>query len=494
MDVFNKYLDEIGEIGYVKRISSSIVFCDGLPGVKLYEVVIFENGEIGQVFSTGSELVEIIILSKGYIKVGTKVARTNQTLKITIGDELFGNVISPLDLINFEDETSDNTRSIEENPLGIDRRKNISKPMETGVTIVDLMLPIGKGQRELVIGDRKTSKTQFIIQTVLTQAKKGTVCIYAAIGKKRTDVILFQKFVAEHKLGDKVITIASYPDDPSGLIYLTPYVAMTIAEYYKDKGNDVFIALDDLSAHAKYYREISLLAGRFPGRNSYPGDIFYLHSRLLERSGNFIISDAKGTASEASITCMPVAELIMGDFSGYIQTNLMAMTDGHLYFDREYFNRGKRPPINPFLSVTRVGRQAQNVLLRELSRKLTSFMVSYDRMREFMHFGAELSEETQKMLDLGEKILVVFDQPSINPRSENLSTLMFSAIWAGYWQEKDVNGVRIELRKLTDLYLLNEEFRKQIENLIGNSPSFSYLVESLKSSQTNILQLLEGIK
>ena len=494
MDTFEQFLNTTGEIGFVKRISSSIIFCDGLPGAKLSEVVVFENGEVGQVFSTDRNLVEIIVLSKGYIKVGTKVARTGQTLKINIGSHLFGSVMSPKDMITFEKTNEIENRIIESEPPGIDRRKNINRSFETGVAIVDLMLPLGKGQRELVIGDRKTNKTQFILQSILTQAQKGTVCVYAAIAKKRTDVILFNKFVKDKNIADKIITIASYPDDPSGLIYLTPYVAMTIAEYFRDKGQDVYVTFDDLTAHAKYYREISLLAGRFPGRNSYPGDIFYLHSRLLERAGNFIIQGAKGMTGEASITCMPIAEMVMGDFSGYIQTNLMAMTDGHLYFDRDYFNQGKRPPINPFLSVTRVGRQAQTPLLRELSRKLTSFMVSYEKMKEFMHFGAELSEESQKMLLLGDKISGIFEQASISPRPYSLSILMFTTVWAGYWQEKDVNGLKLELRKLTNLFMSNEQFRKESENVILNSPSFNHLVDSMKSSQSNIIQLLAEIK
>ncbi|OGC69818.1 hypothetical protein A2415_04295 [candidate division WWE3 bacterium RIFOXYC1_FULL_39_7] len=491
---FETFLNATGEIGYVRRISSTIVFCDGLPGAKLSEVVIFENGEIGQVFSTNKDSIEIIVLSKGYIKVGTKVARTGQTFKINIGNHLFGNVISPTDLITFEGNDESADRIIESEPLGIDRRKNIGKPFETGVTLVDLMLPLGMGQRELLIGDRKTNKTQFVLQSILTQAQKGTICIYAAIAKKRTDVILFNKFAKNNKIDGKIITIASYPDDPSGLIYLTPYIAMTIAEYFRDRGEDVYLCFDDLTAHAKYYREISLLAGRFPGRNSYPGDIFYLHSRLLERAGNFIVEGSDKKSGEASITCMPVAEMVMGDFSGYIQTNLMAMTDGHLYFDRDYYNQGKRPPINPFLSVTRVGRQAQTPLLRELSRKITSFMVGYEKMKEFMHFGAELSEESQKMLITGDKISSIFEQSSISPRPFSLSILMFTAVWAGYWQEKDINGLKLELKKLSNLYMVNEEFRKQAESTIQNSPSFNHLVDSMKSSQSNILQMLSELK
>lgn len=265
MDTFEKFLNKTGEIGYVKRISSAIVFCDGLPSVQLSEIVIFENGEIGQVFSSGKDLVEIIIFSKGYIKVGNKVARTGQTLKISLGDYLLGVSVSPLDLITFEEsEKKDITKTIEADPPGIDKRKNIDKSFETGVTIVDLMLPLGKGQKELLIGDRKAGKTLFVLQNVLTQAKKGTICIYCAIAKKRTDVLLFQKFVKDNKIEDKVVIIISYPDDNAGLIYLSPYVAITIAEYFRDKGLDVFVALDDLTAHAKYYREISLLAGRFP--------------------------------------------------------------------------------------------------------------------------------------------------------------------------------------------------------------------------------------
>ncbi len=495
MSAFEKFLDQNGEVGFVKKVSSQIIICDGLPGIKLTEVVIFEDGEMGQVFSIARDFVEIILLSKGYIRVGTRVARTGQNLKIALGDHLFSSLLSPLDIISLEeDKKGFETKTIDTSPPGIDVRKNINKPFETGVTIVDLMLPLGMGQRELVIGDRKTNKTQFILQSLLTQAKKGTICIYCAIAKKRTDVISFMKFIKENDISEKVVAIAAYPDDPAGLVYLSPYIAMTIAEYYKDRGRDVFIALDDLTAHAKYYRELSLLAGRFPGRNSYPGDIFYLHSRLLERSGNFIMKNKNGKEFEASITCIPVSEMVMGDFSGYIQTNLMAMTDGHLYFDREYFNQGKRPPINPFLSVTRVGRQAQTPLLRELSRKLTSFLSGYEKMKEFMHFGAELSEESQKMLIMGDKIVSIFEQPSVTMRPFTLSVLMFSLVWAGYWQEKDPAGVRTEIRKLEELYFKNTAFRRQAEEFLKKSQTFTGFIDSLKSSQGNILQLLKGVK
>ena len=245
------------------------------------------------------------------------------------------------------------------------------RPMFTGMTLVDLMIPLGRGQRELVLGDRKTGKTQFLLQAALAQASVGTVCVYACIGKKKAEILRVKEFFAKEGILDKTVIVASSSQDSTGEIFTCPYTAMAVAEFFRDRGQDTLVLLDDMTTHAKFYREMSLLLRKFPGRDSYPGDIFHIHSKLLERSGNFVIKK-DGNEMDVAITCLPAAETIQGDLTGYIQTNLMSMTDGHIYFDNELFFKGRRPAINPFISVTRVGYQTQTSLRKEMWAALVS--------------------------------------------------------------------------------------------------------------------------
>ena len=375
MKDLNYYLDSVQEIGYVEKTTNAIIHASGLPNAKPGEIVVFENGELGQILGLTQDLIEILIFSVTPPRTGDKVARTNQFLEIPVGTELLGNVISPLgySLENLKNiKKPKESMQIYSNPEGILKRKTITRQLETGVSIVDLVLPIGYGQRELVIGDRKTGKTNFLLQTVITQAKKGNICVYAAIGKKMIDIKALKEFFAKNNILKNVVIVASGSEHAPGITYIVPYSAMTIAEYFRDSGKDVLLILDDLSVHAKFYREISLLGKRFPGRNSYPGDIFFRHAALLERGGNFITE--KG---ERAITCLPVVETAQGDLSGYIQTNLMSMTDGHLYFDSDMFTKGQRPAINPFLSVTRVGRQTQTPVQRQINREVLNFLTLF---------------------------------------------------------------------------------------------------------------------
>ena len=501
MNKFEEYLNKTKEIGYVEKVSLYIIYVKGLPSVKPSELVIFENGEIGQVFSLATEYVEVLLLTKADIAIGIKVARTNEILKVGVGAHLLGKTLDPL---AYPENTSDKTkatefRSVDINPPGINIRKNIGKPFETGVTIIDLVTPLGKGQRELIIGDRKTNKTQFLLQALYAQAIKGTVCIYCAIAKRKLDIMMIRNYLGDKSINANTILIASSPDDVPGLVFLTPYTAITLAEYFRDQGRDVLVILDDMTAHAKYYREISLLSQRFPGRSSYPGDIFYIHAKIMERAGNFILQETGGLSEndnkkknaehkEVSITCLPVAEMVMGDFSGYIQTNLMAMTDGHIYFDKDYFNQGRRPAVNPFLSVTRVGRQAQTPLLRDLSRTLTSFLVHHEKLKQFMHFGAELSEETRRNIDLGERIIALFDQPPNIYVPLNLSLVLFSCIWVGFWKEKSIVDMKNEVKKVFQKYISDKNFRQRLDSIIGQSANFNSFMDNLRANQADIIQ------
>lgn len=467
------YLNTIEEIGYVEKTTNPIVYVSGLPGAKPEELVLFEDKSLGQVLSLKPDLAEILIFSNYPPLLGAKVVRTNEFLKMPVGFELLGNVIDPLgksleDIMPLKRQAS--SLPIHITPSGILTRKTITKQLETGVSIVDLVLPLGQGQRELIIGDRKTGKTNFLLQSVVTQIRQGSICIYAAIGKKKVDIKSLKEFFLSNNLLKNLVIIASGPESPTGIIYITPFSAMTLAEYFRDEGRNVLLILDDLSTHAKFYREISLIGKRFPGRNSYPGDIFYTHARLLERAGNFVTP--KG---ERSITCLPVVETIQGDLSGYIETNLMSMTDGHLYFDSDLFAKGRRPAINPFLSVTRVGRQTQSSLKREINREILSFLTLFEKMQRFIHFGAELSETTKVTISFGEGITRFFEQGLSVTIPLNMQILLFSLFWNNIMQKKSNNELQ-DIELIIKVYQTNPAIRKKIDSIIEKAESFNGLL------------------
>jgi F-type H+-transporting ATPase subunit alpha len=474
MKNFDYYLDKLGEIGFVEEVMHSIVTVSGLPEAHPEEVVIFESGDVGQILSINEDSLEILILSKTKISVGSKVVRTGGLLQVPVGNEYLGRVIDSLGNPIDKGKALKGTYSpIDTQPHGIVGRKQIDKPLETGVTSVDLVVPLAKGQRELVIGDRKTGKTQFLLQSFLNQARKGTICIYAVIGQRQIDIKKHYEFIQANKIQANSMIIATSSSDPSGLIFLTPYTAMTYAEFFRDKGMDVLLVLDDMTSHARYYREISLLAKRFPGRSSYPGDIFYSQARLLERAGNF---------KTGSITCLPVAESVLGDLSGYIQTNLMAMTDGHIFFDIDLYNQGKRPAVSPYLSVTRVGRQAQTSLQKDLGRQLSSFLVSYDRMQQFMHFGAEVGESVKRILDLGSKVDLLFSQVENTTIPVNANIVILAGLSAGVWNETGVNALKKEMEQVILNYQTNAGYKKQVDSIISTSKQFSDLVNAVRQN------------
>jgi len=474
MKDFDYYLEKLGEIGFVEEAMHSLVFVSGLPEAHPEEVVIFESGDVGQVISMTEDYLEVLILSKAQISVGSKVVRTGELLQVPVGNEFLGRVIDSLGNPMDKGKTIKGTLSpIDTQPHGIVGRKKIDKPLETGVSAVDLIVPLAKGQRELVIGDRKTGKTQFLLQSFLNQARNGTICIYAVIGQRQIDIKKHYEFIQRNKIQANSMIVATSSSDPSGLIFLTPYTAMTYAEFFRDKGLDVLLVLDDMTSHARYYREISLLAKRFPGRSSYPGDIFYSQARLMERAGNF---------KTGSITCLPVAESVLGDLSGYIQTNLMGMTDGHIFFDIDLYNQGKRPSVSPYLSVTRVGHQAQTSLQKDLSRQLSRFLVNYDRMQQFMHFGAEVGESVKRTLDLGRKVDLMFSQVENTIIPVNANVVILGGLWAGVWNETSIEVLKKEMEQVVLNYQTNEGYKKQIDSIISTSKQFSDLVNAIRQN------------
>lgn len=477
MQSFDHYLNEFNEIGYVEAVAGDAVSVNGLPSVKPEEIVIFENGELGQVLFLKPKSVEVLLLGQRPVKSGTKVGRTNEKLFFPVGEEILGYIVDPLGVSKSGKGGFKQTekRLLKISPPGISSRVQIKKQLETGVNLVDMLLPLGFGQRELIIGDRKTGKTAFLLQTALNQIAKGTICIWAVIGKRSEEIKLMQEFFERHKVMDKVVIIASSAEDPTGLIYLTPFSAVTLAEYFKDQGRDTLVVLDDLTLHAKFYRQLSLTSKRFPGRESYPVDIFFTHSAILERGGNF-----ERAGKEVSLSIMPICETNEGDLSGYIQTNLMSMTDGHLFFDRELFSEGRRPAINPFLSVTRVGRQTQSPLDQEISQFIMSFLVKYQKMMNYLHFGTELTDETRAILEKGSKIVAFFDQKSSDSIPGNAGLFVFILILNDFWKEKETADFQKESEKIYDKYRKDGQFSKAVDELISSAKDFRVLKERIR--------------
>ncbi|KKT77779.1 MAG: ATP synthase subunit alpha [Microgenomates group bacterium GW2011_GWB1_44_8] len=483
---FAKALNEVGEIGYAEQVLGSVVYVRGLPTATPREVVIFESGQFGEVLFLTEDFAEVLLFSTEPVKAGTKVARTNQMVSVLVGEEQLGFIIDPLGVpLSFSTGYKKATlrRSVDEKTPGLENRLPITRPLETGVTVVDLLVPLAMGQRELIIGDRKTGKSAFLQQTALSVASKGHVCIYAAVAKKRNTIKRLEDFFVETGVMKNIIIVASTPQDPTGLIFLTPFSAMTLAEYYRDQGRDVVIILDDLTAHAKFYREISLLARRFPGRDSYPVDIFHLHARLLERAGSFALSGGKA----ASITALPTAETNMGDLSGYIQTNLMSMTDGHIFFDADIFSRGRRPAVNTFLSVTRVGRQTQTPLLRQISRELTSFLANFEKMQSYTHFGAELSATVKQSLQKGEKMTTLLDQTFPQTIPLSLQIFLFGLLWQSPRVDQNTAQTREYINKIISAYNQNADFKGKVEKLVSLSDSLETLLEKIRTQATQLL-------
>ncbi len=437
MDLFNQYLKKTNEYGVVTQVSHPIVFLEGLPSVKSHEVILFETGQKAEVFAINRGKIEARTFSHEPIKVGVKATRTGELLSLPVGPELMGHLIDPLG--DPLDPTVQYTRpkemrDLESKPVGISGRYKLATPLETGVALVDLMVPLGRGQRELIIGDRKTGKTSLLLSAIKKQVDEGLIAIYAAIAKKKSDIKKIQEFFEQEGIMDKIIIVATSSYDSPSLIYQTPYAAMAIAEYFKEQGKHSLVILDDLSTHAKFYRELSLLARRFPGRDSYPGDIFYAHSRLLERAGNF----KHPQVTEVSITCLPVIEIVEGDFTGYVATNVMGITDGHIYLDSNMYFQGMRPAVNIPLSVTRVGRQTLDKLTREVNKNLTAFLSEYDRLLNLSHFGQELTEDVKKKLAIGEIVYKFFNQPYQETIPRKIQLIILSLILQAVINSKEM--------------------------------------------------------
>lgn len=460
----------IGSLGKIVRTSKSLIWVDGLEGAVIGEGITLKTGEDGLIRKVG-ETVEVMIFSDEILPIGAEVARTGSQLKVSVGDGLLGHTIDSQGYTYDGKEKSKDSANmeVETTAVGISGRDTIRDFCETGIVTVDLVVPLGKGQRELIIGDQKTGKSYFALQTIITQAKEGSICVIGLIGKERAEVHRVDKLLEDAGVRENCIIVSEPADANAARIFISPYTAMTVAEYFRDQGRDVVVMLDDLTYHAIRYREISLIGERFPGRDSYPGDIFYVHSRLLERAGSFRVKDKTVT-----ITCLPVAETIDGDLTGFIETNLMSMTDGHLFFDKNLFFRGRRPAVNVFLSVTRVGRQTQSKLLRETGQKILSALSSYDDLQRFLRFGPELTPQAKETIRLAEGIETLMTQKNMVGIESSVQVWMVGMLWAGLWDGKSSE-------QLAKLVQGNENMLTYIKELVGKSGNFEQLEKNIQA-------------
>ncbi len=484
MDSYQSYLDSVKEYGVVTNVHNHMVNVDGLPSVQIGELVLFESGELGYVFRVEGSLVRVLLFSQSHIRVGSKLVRTGKNVTIPTGPELKGCVMDPLGRIispspTFRKPSLSRGVVLEQTPL-LERRVRINKPFLTGVTIVDFMVPLGKGQKQVIVGDRKVGKSSFFFTTVKTQVKENPtqVIIYALIGKNKSDVKqLIEKYRSEN-LSQYMIFVVSTSEDSPSLISFTPTTAMVLAQYFRGTGVDSVVILDDLTTHAKYYREIMLTGGEFPGRDSYPGDTFFVHAGLLEASGNYIAADGK----EVSITCFPVVETIEGDLTGYICTNIMSMTDGHIFYDSNSYFNGRRPAIEPLLSVTRVGKQAQSSLKREINHEVSVFLSEYERSLNYSHFGAELSQKIKDIIKKGDFLYKFFDQNYSELFPEPVQYILFSLIWLNITDKIPNVDIASCKKQLTTAYA-DPQNKLLFENVINSKTMYELLTHTSQKEQ-----------
>ena len=403
------------EVGTVIWVGDGIATIYGIEHAMYGEIVIFENGVRGMVQDIKRDQVGCIIFGKDTeIKEGTKVTRTKKKAGIPVGDAYLGRIINALGApIDGKGEIkADDYRAIEQEAPGIVDRQSVKQPMETGILAIDSMFPIGRGQRELIIGDRQTGKTSIAVDTILNQKGKDVVCIYVAIGQKASTVAKLVNTLTKNGAMDYSIVLSSTASESASLQYIAPYAGTALAEYFMYKGKDVLIVYDDLSKHAVAYRALSLLLERSAGREAYPGDVFYLHSRLLERSSK--LNDELGGGS---ITALPIIETQAGDVSAYIPTNVISITDGQIFLESDLFNSGMRPAVNVGLSVSRVGGAAQTKAMKKASGTIRIDLAQYREMEVFTQFSSDLDDMTKEQLQYGKGLMELLKQPLCHPMS-----------------------------------------------------------------------------
>lgn len=443
---------ETSETGVVILVGDGIAKASGLDNCMAGELVEFPDGSYGMAQNLEENTVSIVILGSDQgIKEGDVVKRTGKVVSVPVGAKLIGRVVNALgEPIDGKGAIkADDYKAIESPAPGIIERQHVNRPLQTGIKAIDSMIPIGRGQRELIIGDRQTGKTTIATDTILNQKGKNVICIYVAIGQKRSTVAQVVENLARNGAMDYTIVVSATASELAPMQYIAPYSGCTMGEYFMHQGKDVLVIYDDLSKHAVAYRAISLLIRRPPGREAYPGDVFYLHSRLLERAAQLAPELGGG-----SLTALPIIETQAGDVSAYIPTNVISITDGQIFLETELFNSGVMPAVNPGISVSRVGGDAQIKAMKKVSGSLKLLYSQYRELQSFAQFGSDLDADTKERLALGERIVAVLKQKNNSPKEVAQQVCIIYAVTHGYLHSIPVEKV--------------PEFEKQLEEHMEN--------------------------
>ncbi len=430
---------KVSNVGTVLQVGDGIARIYGLQQCMAQELLQFENGTVGIALNLEADSVGAVLMGSGRnIQEGSTVTATRRIAEVPVGDAMIGRIVDalgrPIDGKG-DIQTSEN-RLIESPAPGIIARKSVYEPLQTGITAIDSMIPIGRGQRELIIGDRQTGKTAIAVDTILNQKSEDVVCVYVAVGQKASTVAQVAGALQERGALDYTIVVAANASDPAALQYLAPYTGASIAEYFMYQGKATLVVYDDLSKQAQAYRQMSLLLRRPPGREAYPGDVFFLHSRLLERAAK--LSPALG---EGSMTALPIIETQAGDVSAYIPTNVISITDGQIFLSSDLFNSGLRPAVNAGISVSRVGSAAQTKLMKKVAGKLKLELAQFDELQAFAQFASDLDKATQNQLARGQRLRELLKQPQYSPLSVAEQAILIYAGINGYLDDIPVEKI-----------------------------------------------------
>ncbi|MFW5892720.1 MAG: F0F1 ATP synthase subunit alpha [Bacillota bacterium] len=483
----SKYSKEIKteHVGTVISVGDGIALVHGLDEAMSGELIEFDNGVFGMAQNLERDQVGVIILDESTeIKEGDKVKTTGRILEVPVGDAMVGRVVNPLGfpIDGLGEINTEESRPLEVKAQGVMARKSVDEPLQTGIKVLDALVPIGRGQRELIIGDRQTGKTSIAIDTIINQKHEDVLCIYVAIGQKESTVAQVQETLKAHGAMDYTTIVSASASEPAPLLFLAPYAGVSLAEHFMFQGKSVLVVYDDLSKHANAYRELSLLLRRPPGREAFPGDVFYLHSRLLERAAK--LNDKLGGGS---ITALPIVETKAGDISAYIPTNVISITDGQIFLQSDLFYTGVRPAINAGLSVSRVGGSAQIKAIKKVSGTLRLDLASYRELESFTQFGSDLDEATRKKLDRGERTVEILKQGLHEVLPVDKQVISIYALTRGYLDDVKVEDIKRFEQGLHDMFESDEtgsECLKHIkkEGTLPSEESMNQTIESYKKS------------
>jgi len=470
-DIYQSLLDQVNsyesdveavEVGYVEEVGDGIARVAGLDNIRFSELVRFGTGSAGMAFNLEKDNVGIIILGEFEdIREGTEVRPLGRIASVPVGMGMVGRVVDALgNPVDGKGPIESNEfYNVERIAPGVMERKGVDRPVQTGIMAIDAMIPIGRGQRELIIGDRQVGKTAVAIDTIINQKGKGLYCIYVAVGKRKGEVARLQATLEEYGAMDYTTIVVASASDPAAMNYIAPYSGCAIGEWFMENGKDALVVYDDLSKHAWAYRQVSLLMRRPPGREAYPGDVFYLHSRLLERAAQ--LSDERGGGS---LTALPVIETLLGDVSAFVPTNVISITDGQIYLESDLFYAGQRPALNVGISVSRVGGDAQTNLMKKVAGGMRLDLAQFRSLESFAQFGSDLDKSTQRQLDRGLRLTELLKQPQYQPISLSDQVVLIFAGTNGYLE--DVTVERVEEWQENFLRFFNTQYSELVDKMM----------------------------